>query len=183
MGLTLYVGADESNHGSKKSAEIIVATFSLAGEDGEKVRIPMGRNSTSARKYLSEQGKGWIFTLNGKFARESLTFEVPGLIDYWIRNQDYGGDISRIASAFDGMLDNNEKAQFMEEMCVRYNFEGAVDIRHHAKTQYLGKKKMEKFYDSQLVWAADSISSKLLMESRKKIDLKTYEQYVPVDLN
>lgn len=182
MGVTLYVGADESNHGSKRGDEIIVAAFSLYHGDGRKAHIPIGRDSDSARDYLSTRGKGWLFTLNGKFARESLTLEVPGLIDYWIRHNDFGKNISRIASAFDGVLSNPEQAQFREEMYGRYNFGGPINIRHHAKLQHHGKKK-EKFYDSKLVWAADSISSRLLMESRKKIDLKTYDQYTPVDLS
>lgn len=62
----------------------------------------------------------------------------------------------------------------------RYNFSEDIDIRHHAKTQHIGKRK-EKSYDSKLVWAADSIASNLFMESRKKINLRGHQQYVPVE--
>jgi len=180
MGLTLYVGADESNHGSKKSKEIIVATFSLDREDGRKVNIPIGRNSVSAKDYLRDWGKGWLFTLNGKLARESLTFEVPGLIDYWMREQNLGGKVSRIDSAFDGSLIGGESAQFMAEMQGRYKFHGEIYLRDHGKTVRHGKKE-EHFYDSKLVWAADSIASNLFGEARKKNDLRRYREYVPVD--
>ena len=180
MGLTLYVGADESNHGSKRGKEIVVATFSLYQEDGKVVHLPCGRDFENAETYLNDLKRGWVFTLNGKFSRECLTFEVPGLIDFWMKKNYAKNEISRIDSAFDGVLSMNEQEQFVEEMNDRYGFHGKLSIRHHAKTQWNGKKP-EKFYDSKLVWAADTIASNLLGEFRKKKDLTTYEKYVPLE--
>jgi len=180
MGLTLSVGADESNHGSKVSKEIVVATFSLLRKDRRQIYIPVRRDFEAAEEYLDCPGKGWVFTLNGKLARESLTFEVPGLIDYWIRKNDLGKKVTRIAAAFDGTLGDEEQAQFMEEMLGKYNFGGKADMRHHAKGRQKGKK-VDRSYDSQLVWAADSIARKLFTDFHRKMDLEKYRQYVSID--
>lgn len=180
MGLTLYVGADESGHGCKKYPEIVVATCSLYIPDGDLAHISCGRDFDAATEYLSTAGKGWAFTLNKEVGRESLTFEVPGLVGHWIRTNGLEEQISKIDAAFDGDLRSAEMAEFSRVLKREVGFLGEVKARSHAKRVKNGKK-VEKFYDSQLVWAADTIASRYFADQRKGKGLRTYKQFVELE--
>ena len=180
MGLTLYVGADESGHGCKTRPEVIVATCSLYIPDGEIVCIPCKRDFDTATKYLSTAGKGWAFTLNKEVGRESLTFEVPGLVGHWIRTNGLEEQISGIDAAFDGELGRAEIAEFSRVLRREVGFLGEVKARYHAK-KVGDSEEGERFYDSQLVWAADSIASRYFVDQREGKDLRTYKQFVELE--
>lgn len=148
---TLYVGADDSNHGNKaKPAEVIMAIFSFESADSfiRRRTVNKKRNHRESINWLEYPLRDYRFTIlkDVKFASTcyNLPLVVPFLIsDYLTTNP----DIKNLEIQLDGAL-----LPIYKEMMVK-NLEGFenVSVSNFAKSGIrVGENRSRNLYKHQM---------------------------------
>lgn len=167
MGLTLYVGCDDSNHGNKKKkGEIIVATFSILYGDEKVINLGNKRDSVKALRYASVPGRGYNLTIRAGdqyFGSQNLPKVLPTLIHYYLL-ENPSLEISELCAFFDGEIRKESKKFFLEDVRNIDSLSGLESVSAEGfvkkKTKIVGG--FQKSYECpRLVWCADSIASSL----------------------
>lgn len=167
MGLVLYVGGDDSNHGNKKKrGEVIVATFSILPEDSQIEKLGNKRDFGFAFNYVSSSGRDWNFTIRGGdqyFGKsQNIPLVLPTLIQCYLHNHP-NHDIREVSTFIDGELKNDSKSRFLEDVAnVKWHTSLEVSIMGFTKKRVARAGGFSKSYHCpRLVWVANSIANYL----------------------
>lgn len=186
MGLTLYVGGDESNHGNLRNGrnEIFVATFSLEHEDSIVRQWPNLANHNSALEWL-ENGGSYRHTARPSeiYSKAGLGISIvmPTLIKNYLENSNIN-DLDRINIYLDGKFEKNEKNNLKKDM-FSAGFYGHIGVYGFPKKKVLQKKiiKGNEFRRKRkicrcpkIVWMAHNLANLLNCEYKNYWDFKNF---------
>jgi hypothetical protein len=182
-GVTLYVGCDESNRGNKKDArEIVVATFSIVGSDGEIVNKSKRCGYKKADSYLSPPGKDWNFTIrSGKSSQnraQNLTRVLPSLVNHYLDGlSDKGKNFLYVSASLDGGIRKRSMEGLADELLGMGFWE--AEVKSYIKKKNNGGGRISKGYCSPpLVWLADGLSSGLFRMYKNGLRLEDHRKYI-----
>ena len=189
MGLTLYVGGDDSNHaGEFPPGEFLVATFSFHHEDSIVTEFPNRRDYSRFVEWIKDPGRDYRFvvrrTEHHRHSCLNLPAVMPALVGSFIKDYQkmFAGSsdyvpVEQLNVYLDGFLNGQAKRGLKEDLRGLPGIERAVvDNFIKKKPRAMGVSKRPVC--PTVVYMADIVANQLYVQNRGTIKLVGHEKMV-----